>query len=192
MNTNATKVKKYGIVLLTVLLVLSAIFLIVSWREGHFASADSLRAYVGSFGLLGPVVLGIIQTLQVVIPVVPGLLGCIVGAGLFGVWGGFLCNYIGICLGSLINFLLARHYGVSIIRLMFSEEKYQRYLGWISGKKSFILLLWLSILLPLAPDDFLCYFAGLTNMSFRKFTWIILTAKPWVILVYCVFFEKLF
>lgn len=192
MSTNESKIKKYGVILLTVLLVVSCAFLLVSWRRGHFESPETMRAYVHSFGLLGPVVLGAIQTLQVIVPVVPGFLGCMVGAGLFGVWGGFFCNYIGISLGSLIAFLLARHYGVGLVRLMFSEEKYRKYLGWLSGRKSFILVLWLSILLPLAPDDFLCYFSGLTEMSFRKFTWIILLAKPWVILAYSVVFAKLF
>lgn len=192
MNTNESKIKKYGILLLTILLLVSCAFLLVSWRQGHFESPETMRTYVRGFGLLGPIVLGVIQALQVIIPVVPGFLGCMVGAGLFGVWGGFFCNYIGISLGSLIAFLLARHYGVGLVRLIFSEEKYQKYLGWLSGKKSFVLVLWLSILLPLAPDDFLCYFSGLTNMSFRKFTWIILLAKPWVILAYSIVFAKLF
>ena len=192
MKTKESNVKKYCIALLVLLLVAAALFLLAGWRGGHFDSVESMRDYIAGFGLLGPVMLVLIQALQVVVPVIPGFVGCLAGAGLFGAWGSFLCNYIGICLGSLIAFLLARRYGARLVRLMFSEEQYDRYLGWLAHKKSFILVLWLSILLPLAPDDFLCYFSGLTGMSFRKFTWIILLAKPWVILAYCFFFEKLF
>ena len=46
-------------------------------------------------------------------------------------------------------------------------------------------------LLPLAPDDFLCYFSGLTGMSAKRFTWIIVLGKPWCILAYSLFFAYL-
>ncbi len=192
MKTKESKVKKYCIVLLVLLLAAAVLLLLSGLRSGKFDSVEAMRDYIAGFGLLGPIILALIQALQVVVPVIPGFVGCLAGSGLFGAWGSFLCNYIGICLGSFIAFLLARRYGVKLVRLMFSEEKYERYIGWLAHKKSFILVLWLSILLPLAPDDFLCYFSGLTGMSFRKFAWIILVAKPWIILAYCFFFEKLF
>ncbi len=192
MTTKISNIKKLLMVLFVVLAALSCLFLVNGCLHGHFESAESMRAYIKTFGLFAPLILILIQMLQVIIPVIPGFLGCIVGTGLFGALGGFLCNYIGISLGSLAAFGLSRRYGVHFVKQMLSEEKYDRYLGWITAKKCFILVLWLSILLPLAPDDFLCYFSGLTRMSLEKFTWIILLAKPWCILVYCVFFDQLF
>ena len=70
-------------------------------------------------------------------------------------------------------------------------EKYDGWVRWVNSKKSYTLVLFLAILLPLAPDDFLCYFSGLTSMSARKFTWIILLGKPWCILFYSLFFAYL-
>jgi uncharacterized membrane protein YdjX (TVP38/TMEM64 family) len=125
------------------------------------------------------------------VPVLPGFLGCIVGAGMFGAAGGFWCNYIGISIGSIIAFLLARRFGVELVRLMIPMEKYQKWVDWVNTKKSYTVVLFLAILLPLAPDDFLCYFSGLTGMSTRRFTWIIVLGKPWCILAYCVFFAYL-
>lgn len=174
------------------LIVATIIFLLKGWLDGHFASVDTMRAYIETFGIFAPVALILIQVLQVILPVIPGFFGCIVGTMLFGAFGSFLCNYIGISLGSLAAFLFARRYGVPFVKLMLSEDKYENYVGWVIKKKNYILLLWLAILLPLAPDDFLCYFSGLTKMSFSKFTWIILLAKPWCILAYCIFFEYLF
>lgn len=173
------------------LILLTGIFLLKGWLEGHFTSAESLRAYIGQFGVFAPAVLILIQALQVVLPVLPGFLGCIVGAGLFGILGGFLCNYIGISLGSLAAFILARQLGMPFVRQVIPEEKYDRYVGWITRKKYYTLVLFLAILLPLAPDDFLCYFSGLTKMSFKKFAWIIISAKPWCILLYSIFFGNL-
>ena len=108
---------------------------------------------------------------------------------MFGAAGGFLCNYIGISAGSIMAFFLARKYGINIVKSMFSEEKYEKYTAWITKKKSYTVLLFFAILLPLAPDDFFCYFSGLTKMSARKFIGIIILAKPWCILGYSLFFD---
>ena len=170
------------------LLLLTALFLLKGYFDGHFRSMDSFRAYVESFGIFAPLILVVIQALQVVLPVLPGFLGCIVGAGMFGAAGGFWCNYLGISAGSIIAFLLAKRFGMGLVRQMVPVEKYDSVVNWVNRKKSYTAVLFLAILLPLAPDDFLCYFSGLTGMSTKKFTWIILSANPWCILGYSIFF----
>lgn len=185
---NAVQFKNLLTGFLVLLLVLSGIFLLKGYFDGHFQSMESLQAYIGSFGPLGPLVLVLIQAIQVVLPVLPGFLGCIVGAGMFGAMGGFWCNYIGISAGSIIAFFLARRFGVGLVQYMIPMEKYQRFTQWLERRSSYTLVLFLAILLPLAPDDFLCYFSGLTGMSAKKFTWIILLGKPWCILGYSIFF----
>ncbi len=176
------------IAVLVVLLLISGIFMVDGYIKGSFDSVESFREYVGQYGIYGPIVLGLIQMLQVIVPVMPGIIGCAAGAGIFGAAGGFWCNYIAISLGSIIAFFLAKWMGTSLVKLMFSEEKYNVCVAWIEKKKCFTVFLFLSILLPLAPDDFLCYFAGLLGMNTKKFVWIILLGKPWIILVYSIAF----
>lgn len=176
---------------LVLLLLFSLLFLVRGWAAGNFDSVESMREYIGSYGVFGPFILTLIQALQVVLPVLPGFLGCIVGAGLFGAAGGFWCNYIGISAGSIAAFLLARRFGVALVKKMVPMEKYERCVDWVNGRKSYTAVLFLAILLPLAPDDFLCYFSGLTGMSVRRFTWIIVVAKPWCILAYSLVFAYL-
>lgn len=166
------------------LLLLAVIFLVKGYLEGRFESVETLQDYIRTFGAAAPLALTIFQMLQVIVPVLPGFLGCVAGAGMFGSFGGFWCNYIGISAGSIIAFLLARRFGVSLVQQLISMEKYDSFTAWINRRKSFPLILFLSILLPLAPDDFLCYFSGLTKMSARRFIWIILIGKPWCILFY--------
>ena len=144
-----------------------------------------------SFGIFAPVVLTAIQAIQVILPVLPGWLGCIVGAGMFGAAGGFWCNYIGISAGSIISFILAKRYGMELVRKMVPMEKYDSLIKWVNTKKSYTLVLFLAILLPMAPDDFLCWFSGLTGMSSRRFIWIIIIAKPWCILFYSLVFANI-
>lgn len=188
MKRTTDKLKGVLTALLVFLLIFSLLFLLRGWASGRFDSVESMREYIGSFGVFGPLVLTIIQALQVVLPVLPGFLGCIVGAGLFGAAGGFWCNYIGISAGSVAAFLLARRFGVSLVQKMVPMEKYKRWMDWVNGRRSYTAVLFLAILLPLAPDDFLCYFSGLTGMSVKRFTWIIVLGKPWCILAYCIFF----
>ena len=188
MKSKETIIKIAAIIALAALVTVSAIVLINGWLGGHFGSINALRAYIHSFGIFGPVVLTLIQALQVVLPVLPGFLGCIAGAALFGPFAGFWVNYVGISAGSIAAFYLARRFGVKLVSKMVRMDKHQRYIKRIRKSKSYTAVLFLAILLPLAPDDFLCYFSGLLNMSAKKFIMIILVAKPWCILFYSIFF----
>ena len=184
-------IKQAASFVLVLLLLLSLVFLILAWYGGHFQSKENLRLYLESYGGWGPLILAMIQALRVVMPVIPSFFGFIAGAALFGAAGGFWINYIGISLGSLMAYWLARYFGVGLVQRMFPMEKYESWIRRVNEKKSYTLVLFLAILLPLAPDDFLCYFSGLTSMSARRFTWIILLGKPWCILFYSIFFAYL-
>lgn len=188
MDQKAERLKRILTYTLIFLLLFSGIFLFRAYLQGHFNSPESLRAYISAFGVFAPLILTVIQAIQVILPVLPGFLGCIVGAGMFGAAGAFWCNYIGISAGSIIAFFLARRFGVGLVRKMVPMEKYQSCVEWVNRKKSYTVVLSLAILLPLAPDDFLCYFSGLTGMSAKRFIWIIVLAKPWCILSYSIFF----
>ena len=189
---NEKRIRDIANILLLFLLMLTAAFLLKAWLGGHFKTVDSLRTYLSRYRGLGPLVLVMIQALQVVLPVLPGFLGCIVGAAMFGALGGFWVNYIGISAGSLIAYWLARRYGTDIVCEIIPTKKYEGWVEWVNARKSYTVVLFLAILLPLAPDDFFCYFSGLTLMPARKFTFIILLAKPWCILFYSLFFSYLF
>ncbi|MGC6174708.1 TVP38/TMEM64 family protein [Lacrimispora sp. 38-1] len=175
------------LLLLTVVLL----FFINAYAQGQFHSLDSLRNYIKGFGIMAPAVLILLQAAQVVLPVLPGFFGCAVGALLFGSFGGFWYNYIGISIGSIIAFFLARQFGIGLVKALFTNKQYEIWSARLGDSKRFSILLFASILLPLFPDDFLCYFSGLTNISSKKFIWIIILAKPWCILAYSLIFAEI-
>ena len=152
---------------------------------------EDLQAYVKQFGVFAPVLLILIQAMQVVVPVLPGYLGCAVGALSFGSVIGFWCNYVGICVGSVIAYFLARKFGIDIVLTMFSKKLYEKWAKRIERSKSYAVFLFLATLLPLFPDDFLCYFSGLIKMNRRRFIGIIILGKPWCILAYSLLFGML-
>ncbi|HFC9194032.1 TPA: TVP38/TMEM64 family protein [Enterococcus faecium] len=151
---------------------------------GVFKDLNAFRGLVGDSIILGPIIFVFIQILQVVIPIIPGGISTAAGVLIFGPYAGFIYNYIGICIGSIIIFLLGRRYGKPFILSMISDKTYNKYIGWLDNQNRFEKLFALAIFLPVAPDDALCLMAGLTNMSVKRYTLIILIAKPLSIFLY--------
>ena len=154
------------------------------WQSGVLTHQDQMAALVTSLGAAGALLFVAFQAVQVVVPILPGGLGCLAGVLLFGPVEGFFYNYIGICLGSLLAFGVARNCGKPLLELLFSDKTITKYSRWAEEKNRFARLFALAIFLPVAPDDFLCYLAGTTEMTWRKFTAIILLGKPFAIALY--------
>ena len=180
------KYKKLASVGLAAAFMAFAAVLLKAWLDGNFDSVDTFQKYVAGFGLIAPLFLMAFQAAQVILPVLPGLLGCVVGTLMFGWVGGFWFNYIGISAGSIIAFLLARKYGQGLGSRMFPGEKYDKWAQWAARSRFYTVVLFLGMVLPLFPDDYFCYFTGVTKMSTRKFVAIIILGKPWCILAYCI------
>ena len=92
------------------------------WQTGVLTSQERLQKLVGSLGLAGGVLFTVFQAVQVVIPILPGGLGCLVGVILFGPLWGFAYNYTGICIGSLLAFAVARTCGKPLLHLLFPRN----------------------------------------------------------------------
>ena len=154
------------------------------WRTGVLTSQERMEALVRSCGAAGWLLFVLFQAVQVVVPVLPGGLGCLVGVLLFGPVWGFVYNYVGICAGSLAAFAVARSCGKPLLSMLFPEKLIQKYTHWAEERDRFARLFAWAIFLPVAPDDFLCYLAGTTDMSWRHYTAIILLGKPFAIALY--------
>ena len=168
--------------------VVIVLFFVKQFFNHKFDSVESLQNYMKSFGIAAPFLLTVFQAGQVVVPVLPGYLGCAAGAVAFGSMTGFWCNYIGISAGSIIAYFLAQKYGIAVVNAMFPQKQYERWSRRIEKSKSYECFLFIATLLPLFPDDFLCYFSGLIKMNCKKFIWIIILGKPWCILAYSIAF----
>lgn len=164
--------------------IMVCIFFYFALKEQIFTSEEKMQLLLKKSGYFAPAIFVIIQIVQVVIPIIPGGISQGVGVLIFGPWWGFVYNYVGIVLGSIIAFLIARKYGLSLINKMFKKELVDKYIGWLNKGKKFEAFFALAIFLPVAPDDFLCYFAGVTNISVKKFVAIIILLKPFTISAY--------
>ena len=86
--------------------------------------------------------------------------------------------------GSVCAFLLARKYGMMFVQNMTGSKFYNKYQHFLEKENQFEKMFALLIFLPVAPDDFLCYLAGVSRMRLTRFTTIILLGKPAAILMY--------
>lgn len=167
--------------------VVAMIGLAVYWYHlGIFRSQTTLDQYIHQRHIIGPLVFVLIQIVQVVIPVIPGGVSTGVGVILFGPLYGFIYNYVGIVIGSFINFFLSRRYGQKFILHVVPEKTFTKYFNQNKDRsqKRFDMLFALAIFLPVAPDDILVMIAGLTKMTWAKFSAIIILLKPFTIAAY--------
>lgn len=184
-DTDGEKEFKRAINIVTVICMAAVTaFVIYGWKSGLFSDRRMMEELIRKGGIWGPVTFVLIQIVQVVIPIIPGGITCAVGVLIFGPWGGLFYNYIGIVAGSLINFYLARRYGQCFVKFLVKEETYEKYITWLEKGKKFDRFFALAIFFPCAPDDVLCLIAGLTKMSWKKFSAIILLGKPASIAAY--------
>lgn len=173
-------------IIASIITILMILFLIYGLKENIFSSNSTLMDFIKNCGIIAPIAFILVQVIQVVFPVIPGGASCLIGVMLFGGFYGFLYNYIGLCLGSICSFLLAKFYGTKIIDLLFKKDTINQYLSYVRSNKFNKIFIW-GIILPGAPDDLLCYIAGFSKMNFQTFLLTIILGKPITLIFYSIF-----
>lgn len=154
------------------------------------AEGGMFEIHLRQLGVFGPIIFTLVQIVQVVIPVIPGGIVSLTGQVVFGYLWGFIYNYFGIMIGSIIAFFLARRYGEFFVKCFVSDETYDKYLGWTKNENRFAWILGILFFLPAAPDDILCMIAGLTTLPFKKFIIIFIPTKAISTFAFTVLMEK--
>lgn len=154
------------------------------YTQGYFTDPSALQALLTKTGWFAPLLFMFLQIVQVVIPIIPGGISSAIGVLCFGPWLGFFYNYLGLVIGSILAFLIARKYGKDFILKFVKQEQYDKYIQWLDRGKKFDWFFAAAIFFPCAPDDVLCMIAGLSKMSLTKFTWIIVLGKPLALIAY--------
>lgn len=185
LQNNQKELIKNGFNVLNILGILLTIFVLYwAMKENLFTSETALRDLLSTLGTAAPFGFIFIQIIQTVIPIIPGALTIPMGSMIFGFWYGFLLNFIGIMIGSIINFLLARKFGRPFVEVILGEEKFTQYSKKLENKGRFEKWFIFGMFFPFSPADLLCYFAGLSTLSFRKYLFILNLGKPFTLFIY--------
>ena len=150
-----------------------AIFLLLSAAVGWFigrplvrfaSRPEEFRLWVDGHGLLGMAAYVGMVFLQVVVAVIPGEPLEISGGYAFGALRGSVLCLLGGVLGSVAVFALVRRFGRELVEIFFPREKLEK-LKFLQSSPKRDALFWLIFTVPGTPKDLLCYFAGLTDLS---------------------------
>lgn len=168
--------------ILGTLFLIGLIFYFLS--QGYFTDSTKLQALLNQTGIFAPLLFILLQIFQVIIPIIPGGASSALGIVAFGPIWGFVYNYAGLVIGSILAFLLVKRYGKTFILKVCDQKTYDKYIGWLDKGKKFDRFFAAAIFFPCAPDDILCMIAGLTSMTLKKFSMIIILGKPLALIAY--------
>mgnify|MGYP003611504948 len=161
-------------VLSVLVLIGTAIFLFWLYKIGILNNQNALSNLLQNQGVYGSLTFIGLQIIQVVFPIIPGGVTTVVGFLVFKFWWGFILNYIGINIGSIILFWLARRYGKKFCLLFMNEESFDKHEKKVDNKRGYEIFFVFCMLFPFTPADIVVMISGLTSMSYRKFISIIL------------------
>jgi uncharacterized membrane protein YdjX (TVP38/TMEM64 family) len=128
---------------------------------------QKLKGFIRSFGASSPLAYILLQITQVVIAPIPGGAIEFLGGYLFGVKVGFIYSMIGLILGSLAAFSLARIFEKIAVEKFVSKETIRKFDYLVEHQGA--ILSFILFLIPGFPKDALCYILGLTPMHLGIF-----------------------
>lgn len=158
--------------------------LLALYATGFFQAAHSeegVKAYIEACAPWSHLAFFFLQLMSVIVAPIPSNVTALAGGLLFGTIPAFLLTWSAVVIGSLIVFFLARALGQSFAARFVGRKLSAKYLDVIRRKRDSFLFL--AFLFPFFPDDILCILAGVTEVSWKKFLLLCLTARPWGLLV---------
>ena len=157
-----------GLLLAALILIVCFVLQVTGFLD-KIDSVEALQEFIDSRGSFwAPLIFIALQMLQVFLLPLPGVITVGAGVLLFGVWETCLYSYIGILLGSLIGFAVGRVIGYRAAAWLVGRESLDSWLEKVKGKDR--RLLTVMFLLPIFPDDILCFVAGLSTARKRRAT----------------------
>lgn len=129
---------------------------------------QSVQQQFASQGIGGWLIFLAIQTLQVVVAMIPGEPIEIFAGLLYGpVWGTLSCM-LGIFIGSIIVYFLVKKLGMPIVSMFVDPEKFQD-LWFVRDEKRFEKIAFILFFIPGTPKDLLTWAAGLLKINPLRF-----------------------
>lgn len=133
-----------------------------------FDSLESVTNFLMDYKSASAFVYIGIQIIQITIFIIPGQAIQLAGGYLFSFLLGIALTFIGILLGTIITFYIARILGKDAVHLMVGEEKTKHYIEKLNSKRA-LLIIFIIYLIPGIPKDAVTYVAGVSDIDVRPF-----------------------
>lgn len=139
----------------------------ISAAWAWFGNFDAVATSMRELGIWGPIVFLVLFVLQVFLAFIPGQALMVACGYLYGFWGGFLISWLSLTAGGEAAFMLARKYGRSFAEKWTASDVLVRWDQTAKGQG--ISFFAITLLMPLVPNDAMCYVAGLGKISKQRF-----------------------
>lgn len=155
------------------LIALSALILIFAFRQPianlwtWMGNREAVSATIQGLGIWGPALLFILLVMQVFLAIIPGQALMVTSSYLYGFWGGLFITWTSLVGGGCAAFYLARRYGRPFAERWITPETLSRWDKASQGQGIFFFAM--SLVLPVFPNDAMCYVAGLGKISPPRF-----------------------
>jgi uncharacterized membrane protein YdjX (TVP38/TMEM64 family) len=155
-------------------------WLATQWSEwvGYLKNwnLEDIKALLERYSEFGPLPGILLPLLEALLPILPLVVFVIANALAYGMWAGFLYSWIGVCIGAMLVFLLARWFGRRFgPRIRRRYPKTERFFTWVE-RKGFTPIFLLSCF-PFSPSALVNISAGLSNMPLHTFMTAIILGK---------------
>lgn len=134
---------------------------------------ETLRQ-IANQGFLGAFIYVLLQIFQVIFIPINTTIFTIPAIVLFGPVKAFIISWIGCALGSICMFLIAKIWGIKVLKWIVGEDKSIKYANLLKKGKY---LLPIFLLIPIFPDDIMCASAGLGKINFYYFCIVIIITR---------------
>lgn len=155
------------------ILLVVALFTLMYWYRQPLTDLlhivgdqKAVSNYLQNLGPSGPIVLFVLLVAQVFVAVIPGHALMVTAGYAYGALG-FCVVIVSTVMGSQVAFYIARRYGRGMIYKLASPEVVERWDK--AARHQGILFFFFAFVLPIFPSDLMCYVAGLSTITPRRF-----------------------
>ncbi|SFC55721.1 VTT domain-containing protein [Bacillus sp. UNCCL81] len=106
---------------------------------------------------------------------IPEAVTVLAASTVFGSFYGFIIDFVGIVLGNITMFFLARYGGLKVVNRFIKTKHLTKYNEMV--KKNETLFITILLIVPVLPDEIVSVGAGITNVSIKKYILIVCFSK---------------
>lgn len=157
--------KKYISMVLIAIVIGLVIYFCKSCGIFENCTPQGMKDYIGSFGMLAPVIYIAMFTI-VPLTLFPDAVLAVAGGMIFGLTLGTFYTIIGAVCGGTLSFFISRVFGRGLVEKLIKGKG-----EWFEAgieKRGFLFILMLR-LIPLVPFDVISYGAGLSKIRYKDF-----------------------
>lgn len=177
------KIKTLFKIIIWLFIIAVCVFLYKTYSKDFdiFRNSEKMKTVILSYKQYGIIVFILLQIVQVVVFFIPGEVVQMAGGYIFGPVLGSIVSILGILLGSMICFYLARVIGRNNINRWIEEKKLHRIKRILEAGSNKVVIFAIYFI-PGIPKDLLGYVSGVSGVDFSEFLIFSMLGRcPWIV-----------